>query len=43
MTETHTGIAVTDRVRARVADLLGGRDLDPADERLAAMIRQAVS
>ncbi|BAK33882.1 hypothetical protein MLP_08680 [Microlunatus phosphovorus NM-1] len=32
MTETHTGIAVTDRVRARVADLLGGRDLDPADD-----------
>lgn len=32
MTETHTGIAVTDRVRARVADLLGGRHLDPGDD-----------
>jgi len=32
MTDTHTSTAVTDRVRQRVADLLGGRHLDPADD-----------
>jgi len=35
MTDTQSSTAVTDRVRERVADLLGGRRLDPADDAVA--------